>query len=126
MTQAPPDPFMAWKAMYDRAEPTWTQPLQDTMASESFVAWMSAVRESTLTQHQATRESMEKYWDSLRLPTKADHARLAGMIVAMEGKIEALEDRLESMEATLEAVLAKLDTLGTAPVSPTVTKRRSR
>jgi polyhydroxyalkanoic acid synthase PhaR subunit len=108
-TQAPPDPLKTWKELYDRSEELWSKPMQEMLGTESFVSWMSATREQTLTQQQHSRESLEKHWDSLRLPTKTDLARLAGQVVDLEAKVDALDDRLDVMEGKLDALFNRLD-----------------
>ncbi|MNK97055.1 hypothetical protein D3C87_1173700 [compost metagenome] len=110
-THATPDLFTSWKELYDRSEELWSKPMQEMLGTESFVRWMSATREQTLTQQQMTRENLEKHWDSLRLPTKSDLARLAGQVVNLEAKVEALDDRLDVMEGKLDALFNRLDIL---------------
>lgn len=110
-TQAQPDFFKTWKELYDRSEELWSKPMQEMLGTESFVAWMSATRESALTQQKMSRESLEATWDAMRLPSKTDIARLAGQVVALENKVDALEDRLDDMQATLDKVLGHMDTL---------------
>ena len=110
-THATPDLFTSWKELYDRSEELWSKPMQEMLGTESFVRWMSATREQTLTQQQMTRENLEKHWDSLRLPTKSDLARLAGQVVNLEAKVEALDDRLDVVEGKLDALFNRLDSL---------------
>jgi len=108
-THAAPDLFMTWKDLYDRSEELWSKPLQEMLGTESFVKWMSATREQTLTQQQMTRETLEKHWESLRLPTKTDLARLAGQVVDLEAKVEALDDRLDVIEGKIDALFNRFD-----------------
>jgi polyhydroxyalkanoic acid synthase PhaR subunit len=108
-TQAAPDLFKTWKELYDRSEELWSKPMQEMLGTESFVQWMSATREQTLTQQQMSRESLEKHWDSMRLPTKTDLARLAGQMVDLEAKVEALDDRIDVMEGKIDALFNRLD-----------------
>lgn len=108
-TQSQSDLFTSWKDLYDRTEEFWSKPMHDMLGSESFVGWMTAVREQTLTQKQLSRETLEQHWESLRLPTKSDLAQLAGQVVNLENKVEALDDRLDRMEAKIDALFARLD-----------------
>lgn len=108
-TQAAPDLFKTWKELYDRSEELWGKPMQEMLGTESFVRWMSTTREQNLTQQQMSRESLEKHWDSMRLPTKTDFARLAGQMVDLEAKVEALDDRLDDMEGKIDALFNRLD-----------------
>lgn len=99
-------PLPNWKEIYDRTESFWTKPLQTLLGSDSYLAMSSVVREQALTRHEMTREALEAYWDAVRLPSKADHARLAGQVVHLERKVELLNDRLDAMSAQLDAILA--------------------
>lgn len=107
-TQAAPRPMLSWKDLYDRAESFWTKPLQEMLATESAAGWMGLTREGVLTQQQATRELWEKHWEALRLPTKTDHARLAGQVVQLENKIEGLEAQMEAIAGKLDQLLSQL------------------
>jgi hypothetical protein len=104
-THATPRPILSWKDLYDRTEAFWSKPLQEMLGSETVVGMMSLTRENALTQQQFSREVLEQHWDTLRLPTKTDHARLAGQVVQLESKVEALEDRLESLDGKLDQIL---------------------
>lgn len=120
-TQAPnADPFKTWKELYDQFEQTWTQPVQEMLASERFVASMSATRESYLHGQETMREATEQYLKSLRLPTKTDFAGLVGQIVALENKIEALEDRFDGLESKLDSLVAAVAKLAIVPPAPVV------
>lgn len=103
--QAPALP--TWKDLYDRTEAFWTAPLQTMLGTESFVQWMGTTREQYLTQSKTSREAFEAYWAAVRLPSLADHARLAGQVVQLESKIEGLEDKLDAMMAQLEALSSR-------------------
>lgn len=103
------DELLSFKAMYDRYEALMTGPIQNILGSDGFVQLMGATREQILTQQQNTRDGLETYWEQLRLPSLADHARLAGQVVALESKVEAVEDQLEGINAKLDAILAQLE-----------------
>ena len=107
-----------WKELYDRTEAFWTKPLQQVLGSDSYLAMAGVVREQALTRHQLTKEAAEAYWDALRLPTKTDHARLAGQVVALEAKVEALNDRFVEVSTKLDAILAALGDKGNKKKHP--------
>lgn len=98
-----------WKELYDRTESFWTKPLQQVLGSDTYLAMAGLVREQALTRHQVTKEAAEAYWDAMRLPTKTDHARLAGQVVALEAKVEAVNERLDGLSTKLDAILAALE-----------------
>lgn len=123
---SPTDPFAAWKQMFDQFEQTWTQPMQETLNSEAFASTLGDTRERQLASQQAMREGMEKYLQSMRVPTKSDHAVLAAQVVSLEAKIEALEDCFESVENKLDQILNKLATFTPAPVQALASAPKSR
>ena len=94
-----------WKELYDQTEAFWAKPLQQVLGSDSYLAWAGTVREQALTRHQVGQDAMEAYWEAMRLPSKGDHARLAGQVVALEAKVEGLNDRLDVLTAKLDAIL---------------------
>ncbi len=94
------------KPFYDAAEQLFTAPVQAMMGTPSFAAWMSAVREPWLTHQKAQREALDQLWATLRLPGTAEHARLASLIIGLEGRLEGLEDRLDETNKRLAALQA--------------------
>jgi polyhydroxyalkanoic acid synthase PhaR subunit len=99
-------PLPTWKELYDRTESFWTGPLQTMLGSDSYLAAASMLREGSLTRHKMTREALEAYWEALRVPSMADHARLAGLVVQLEHKVEQLHDKLDAVTHQLDAILA--------------------
>lgn len=106
MTTATPQ-LPTLKSIYDQVEAFWSKPLHAMLGTETTAAAMSMVREQALSQQQAQRAQLEAYWEALRLPSKVDHARLAGQVVALEAKIEGVEERLDLISQQLEQLLAR-------------------
>jgi polyhydroxyalkanoic acid synthase PhaR subunit len=102
-------PLPTWKHVYDRTEAFWTGPLQALLGSESYMTAASVLREASLTRHKVTRETLDAYWETMRLPSMVDHARLAGQVVQLEHKVELLHDRLDAIGQQLEALLAAVN-----------------
>lgn len=111
------DLFQAWKALYDQYETTWTKATQEILESETFTKSLSQTREQYLSGRKVSKETMERYWESLRVPTKTDVARVAGMINSLENKIDALEDAHDTLVAQLKRIESKLDALLNPPVA---------
>ncbi|MDB5099283.1 MAG: hypothetical protein JWM80_3704 [Cyanobacteria bacterium RYN_339] len=118
-TATPPLPTM--KSIYDQVETFWSKPLHAMLGTESAAAAMSMVREQALTQQANQRAQLESTWEALRLPSKVDHARLAGQVVALEAKIEGVEDRLDLISQQLERLIAQ-----TAMISTNTTKQERK
>lgn len=102
-------PLPTWKGLYDKTEAFWTAPINQMIGSDTYLGFAGLLREGALTRHEIGKEAMEAYWEALRLPTKADHARLAGQVVALEMKVETLHERLDTMTTKLDAILAALE-----------------
>ena len=108
-------PLPTWKDMYDKTEAFWSKPINQMLGSDSYLGFAGLIREGALTRHEIGKEAMEAYWEALRLPSKADHARLAGQVVALEAKVEGLHERLDAVTSKLDAILAALE--GAKPAS---------
>lgn len=98
--------LLNWKQIYDQAETLWSKPLNQMIGSEAYLTLTSLMREQAMTRHETSKEVFEAYWEALRLPTKTDHVRLAGQVVALEAKVEGLSDKLDAVTAQLDAILA--------------------
>lgn len=105
MTTAPTPAFpMTWKELYDQTEAFWSKPLHQLLGSETMSAAFGLTRDNALTQHQLTREVLERYWETLRLPSMKEHTRLASQVVALENKVEGVEDRLQALHDKLDTI----------------------
>lgn len=117
------DLFQAWKELYDQYESTWSKTTQEMLESETFTRSLSQNREQYLSGRKVNKETMERYWQSLRIPTKTDVARVASHLNSLENKIDALEDANEILTAHLSRIEAKLDALLKAPTEKAPTGR---
>lgn len=106
-----PDPFKAWKNMYDQLEKTWSKPMNEVLRTKSFAASLGATRDSYLTSQKMIRDGMEQYLKTLHMPSTADVARLASQVIQLETKLEGLEDRFESLEGRFDRLEGRFDTL---------------
>jgi hypothetical protein len=98
------------KDLYDRTEALLTAPLHALLGTETVASLMGTTRERFLTNSKTSRDLLENHWATLRLPSLADHARLAGQVVALENKIEGLEDQLSAMAAQLDILVSRTKT----------------
>lgn len=105
------DLFQAWKQLYDEYESTWSKATQEMLESETFTKTLTQTREQYLSGRKMSKEALEKHWESLRIPTKTDVARVAGLVTALENKIDALEDAQDTLSAHLNRIESKLDAL---------------
>ncbi len=106
---------LPWAETYAEAEKLWTGPIQDFMGSEFFVKWMEVGRDVYLAQTEVSRESLEKYWEAVRLPHKGDIVSLAGQLITVESKVEAIEEGLEAVADRVALLVGMIENLGTKP-----------
>lgn len=126
---AAPDPFAAWKALYQTGEETWTTMLEQMMGNQAFVQAMGQYLENSLKAQEVARKAVETNLSTMNLPTKSDLTRLASQIVALDAKlddlaeaVEQLADDVKSLKARgpegfvtrLDAITARLDTLSSS------------
>lgn len=102
-------PLPTWKDMYDKTEAFWSKPINQMLGSDTYLGFAGLIREQALTRHEIGKEAAEAYWEALRLPTKTDHARLAGQVVALEAKVEGLSEQLDTVTSKLTFITDKLE-----------------
>jgi polyhydroxyalkanoic acid synthase PhaR subunit len=104
---AVPDPFELFRQWYEGTSEPWSRMLAGVIASEPYVAAVSRFLEGYTAYVKAVHGASEAYISALQLPTRADVARVAGLVVALEDKVDRIEDALEaSSEASPRAAPA--------------------
>jgi len=89
----PQDLLGPWRQMAEQAEQQWNQYLNQAMGTEAFAGMMGRYMEGYLAFQQSLARNVERYMQSLNLPTRTD--------------ITAIGERLASMEAQLSALAAE-------------------
>lgn len=104
------DPFTLFKEWYDATSDQWSKVVEETLSSKQFLESTRPFLESYASIALAFRRANEEYFKRLQLPTIADIANVAQLVINLEEKIDTIEDALEKFEdaqatlATLEAV----------------------
>ncbi len=104
------DPFTLFKEWYDATSDQWSKVVEETLSSKQFLESTRPFLESYASIALAFRRANEEYFKRLQLPTIADVANVAQLVINLEEKIDTIEDALEKFEdaqanmATLEAV----------------------
>lgn len=104
------DPFTLFKEWYDATSDQWSKVVEETLSSKQFLESTRPFLESYASIALAFRRANEEYFKRLQLPTIADVANVAQLVINLEEKIDTVEDALEKFEdaqanqATLETV----------------------
>src|SRR5919108_669908 len=95
------DPTKLWREFYQQSEATWGPQLEQNMGTEAYAAMIGQTLEAYVSFHKALRESMNRYLETMNLPSRDDFARVAGQITALEAKIDALDEKVEDLQDRL-------------------------
>ena len=106
-----PDPMQFWRDLYQQSEASWGKVLEQTMGTESYAALMGQTLEAYVSFQQALRDSMNRYLETMNLPSRDDFTRLAAQVVALENKVDALDEKLDELQDGLGGRDGKLDAL---------------
>ena len=109
----------AWKRIYSEAEEIWSTTMHETISSDAFAKAMAASREGYLTWNEMSRQALDKTWEQLHIPTVADVARVAELIVGVEEKLEAMGDRLDAQGVLLRRIEELVSALSAATPAQT-------
>jgi polyhydroxyalkanoic acid synthase PhaR subunit len=106
------DPVAFFKQWYDSSNEIWSKALEEVIGTEKFVEATNRYIESYSTFYKTFRRLNEDYFSHLQLTTRADLARVAEIIIALENKVDGIQDAFEDLQgrfpqiATLESVRA--------------------
>lgn len=92
---SPLDPIAALQQWYEAISQAWSQQIGAIIGNEAFVEMASRSLQMYASPMQFVRRASEKRLHDLQLPTRADIARVASLIVALEDKVERIEDALD-------------------------------
>ena len=98
-----PDPTQFWRDWYQQSEAAWGKMLEQSLGTEAFAAMMGHTLDTYVTFQTALRDSMNRYLETMNLPSRDDFSRVAAHIVAHEAKIDQLDEKLEDLQDTLAA-----------------------
>ena len=100
---AMPDPMQFWRDWYSQAEATWGKVLEQNMGTEAYAQLIGQTLESYVGIQKQFRESMNRYLETMNMPSRDDFSRLATQVVALENKIDALDEKLDDLVDRLTA-----------------------
>lgn len=109
-----PDPMSFWRDVYQQAEQNWGKVLEQSMGTEAYAQMIGQSLDAYVTFQQTLRESMNRYLETMNLPSRDDFSRVAAQVVALEAKIDVLDEKLDDLADRLSAPDAHLDALGSS------------
>src|SRR6266516_2798897 len=104
------DPVAFFKQWYPSSNVIWSKALEEVIGTEKFVEAANRYMESYTTFYKTFRRLNEDYFSHLQLTTRADLARVAEIIVALDSKVDWIQDAFEDFQgqlphvATLESI----------------------
>ncbi|WP_431028050.1 polyhydroxyalkanoate biosynthesis repressor PhaR [Lysinibacillus sp. LZ02] len=114
--KTPFEAFSLWKDLYDKAESSWRDIIQETLEQKSFAEVLGQVQSQYLQQQEFFNVITESYLKQINVPTREDVANTASLIINVETKIIDLEDQLDSVTEntakeidSLKRAVTKLD-----------------
>ena len=81
------------------------------MGTESYAAMMGQTLDAYVSFQQALRDSMNRYLETMNLPSRDDFTRLAAQVVALENKVDAIDEKLDGLQDSLGGGAGKLEAL---------------
>jgi polyhydroxyalkanoic acid synthase PhaR subunit len=96
-----PDPMQFWRQFYQQSEQTWGKLLEQQQGSEAYAAMIGQTLDTYASFHRALRDNMNRYLETMNLPSRDDFARLASQVVALEAKIDAVDEKIDDLQDRL-------------------------
>jgi polyhydroxyalkanoic acid synthase PhaR subunit len=96
-----PDPMAFWSEMYRQAEQSWGKVFEQSMGTESYAQMVGQSLEAYVTFQKSLRDSMNRYLETMNLPSRDDFSRVAAQIVALEAKVDAVDEKLDDIQDRL-------------------------
>ncbi|MHB8576708.1 MAG: poly(R)-hydroxyalkanoic acid synthase subunit PhaE [Dehalococcoidia bacterium] len=113
----PADFLGPWRQMAEQAEGQWNQYFNQMMGTETFANLMGRYMEGYLAFQQTLSQNLERYLQTMNLPTRTDIAAIGERIAALESQISLLtaeQQRLLKRLASAEEGGAKRGAARTA------------
>jgi polyhydroxyalkanoic acid synthase PhaR subunit len=119
----PTDAWEAFRQWYDASSGTWAKAVDELVGSPAFAEAAGRFMEGYTSYARALRQTCEAYFSALQLPTRADIARVAGLVVSLEEKVDNIE---QAQEESADSAMANTRALATAASVTALDARLSR
>lgn len=104
-----PDPFAIWRDFYNRAEQSWTDLVQKTIATPAYAETLGKSSQAMLNNLEAWRGFTERYLTEVwNIPTRNDLGRIGEVIVAIDAKADDLDDRADRLDEAVNRIEQRL------------------
>jgi polyhydroxyalkanoic acid synthase PhaR subunit len=90
------DPLSFFREWYDKMSQMWSSVVGDMIGSEAFVESASRFFDTYVSYYKAMRQASETQLHNMQMPTRADVARVAGLVVTLEDKVDQLADAVDT------------------------------
>jgi hypothetical protein len=87
-----------YRQMYDTWLSMWTETMERSMRTPEFAAKSGKDMERFSEAHQKMSESMESYWQALRLPSAQDMREIYQKLYMIERKLDEMDQRIRRMQ----------------------------
>jgi polyhydroxyalkanoic acid synthase PhaR subunit len=92
-----PDPMQFWREMYQQSESAWSKVFEQNLGSEAFASSIGQTLDAYVSFQKALKDSLNRYLETMNLPSRDDFARLGSMVVALESKIDRLDQKVDEL-----------------------------
>ena len=99
----PADLIGPWKQVAEQAEQQWNQYFNQMMGTETFASMMGKHMEGYLAVQNTLAQNLERYMQSMNLPTRTDLTALGERLAAIETQISLLAAEQRRLMKRLEA-----------------------
>ena len=86
-----------WKAQFDDAVRQWNEFLTSMMGTEAFAAANSRFMDSFLDMQRTMGQTVERYLQTMNVPTRSDFTALAERIAAIEDQLDEVGRKIDSL-----------------------------
>ncbi|MDP9374196.1 MAG: hypothetical protein M3Q65_17425, partial [Chloroflexota bacterium] len=93
------DPFAWWKQLYEANEATWARTLEGVQGTNAYAEALGRYLQSYLELQDLARRGVERYLETLNIPSRNDVARIAEQVIALESKIDDFDFKLDDLTA---------------------------
>jgi polyhydroxyalkanoic acid synthase PhaR subunit len=106
-----PDPLKFWRDLYGQNEASWSKVIEQGMGTEAFAQMIGQTLDAYVSFQKALRESLNRYLETMNLPSRDDVGRLGAQLVALEAKIDGVDEKLDDLHDRLKARDGRLEEL---------------
>ena len=89
-----PDLLQLWRGWLTETERQWNSFFNDIMGTDSFARFLGGYTEAYSNLQRLLNQNMERYLNTINLPTRSDIVELGERLHAVEERVGSLEDAI--------------------------------